>query len=97
MPSCEDEDATCEVPHDGYFGLPIWICMSFLNIRFVSHISFYPIMCSINLPMNKRIPTSTINVSCFLFHKRFRLLWLAELDLYVFVDPTIYIKSYVCA
>ena len=34
-------------------------------------------------------------VSCFWFHRRLPLLWLIDLDLYVFVESTIFLKSHV--
>ena len=63
-----------------YVGLMIWICMSLLNLRFLSNL-----ICCMNFPMSTRFPTSTINVPCFGFHRCFPLLWLTYLDLYVFL------------
>ena len=36
----------------------------------------------------------TINVSCFWFHLRFPLLWLIDLDVYVFCEFTMFHKSH---
>ena len=42
-----------------------------------------------------RVPTSTIKASCFGFHRRFPLLWLIDLDLYVLLESTMLRKSHV--
>lgn len=34
------------------------------------------------------VPTSNVNMSCFWFHVRLPLLWLTEMELYMFVEPT---------
>ena len=41
-----------------------------------------------------RVPTSTINLSCFGLNRRFPLLWHEDLDLYVLLESTIFRKSH---
>ena len=74
-----------------YFGLQIWICMSFFNRRF-SQISCCPFIFSINV-YEHEMSHSTFNVLCFWFHMCVPRLWLTDLDLYVCFESMICFKS----
>ena len=74
-----------------YVGLPFWIRMYVLKLRF-SQISFCPLTVSTN-SYEHEISYSTFNVSCFCYHRRFPLRWRKDLDLYVFFEPTVFLKS----
>ena len=71
-----------------YFSLSIWICMYLLNLRCFSNIFFHAFL------HEHAGSYSTLNVSCFWFHWPFPLLWLTNLELYVFFEPTIFLKAY---
>ena len=67
-----------------YFGLPIWMCMSFLNLHFFANLMF-----SLIIPWTRGFPPPPSTCCCLDFIGVFPLRWLIDLDLYVFFEPTI--------